>query len=170
MDLPRRSFKLTDVRSFVRPSVRSSVTSFSRDWLISFFWFLAQRCKMIMPKMWRSPIFEKKFFPAENAGNMPEKRVFWHFLETLSLVFSDFLHKGRGQGSLKIGWSGFSWKIFFGRKNRIFVFGEIPFCYLQRKKHIGPLNIRYYIRCIFNNIGPKKKGKSKDILLFSFKF
>ena len=32
------------------------------------------------------------FFPAENAGNMPEKPVFWHFLEISSLVFSDFLH------------------------------------------------------------------------------
>ena len=36
---------------------------------------------------------ENIFFPAENAGNMPEKLVFWHFLEISSLVFSDFLHK-----------------------------------------------------------------------------
>ena len=35
----------------------------------------------------------KKFFPAENAGNMPENPVFWHFIEIPSLVFSDFLHK-----------------------------------------------------------------------------
>ena len=35
----------------------------------------------------------RNFFPAENAGNMPEKPVFWHFLEISSLVFSDFLHK-----------------------------------------------------------------------------
>ena len=33
------------------------------------------------------------FFPAENTGNMPEKPVFWHFLEISSFVFSDFLHK-----------------------------------------------------------------------------
>ena len=50
---------------------------------------LAQRCKMAMPKMWWSPIFEKKIFPAENAG----KPGFWHFLEISSLVFSIFLHK-----------------------------------------------------------------------------
>ena len=48
---------------------------------------------MAISKMWRSPIFEKNNFPAENAGNMPEKPVFWHFLDSSSLVFSDFLHK-----------------------------------------------------------------------------
>ena len=36
---------------------------------------------------------KKKFFPAENARNVPEKLVFWHFLEILSLVFSDFCTK-----------------------------------------------------------------------------
>ena len=39
--------------------------------------------------MWRSPIYEKHFFRSK----MPEKPVFWHFLEILQLVFSDFLHK-----------------------------------------------------------------------------
>ena len=48
---------------------------------------------MAMSKMKPSPIFEKRIFPAENAGNMPEKPVFWHFLEIPSLVFSDFLLK-----------------------------------------------------------------------------
>ena len=48
---------------------------------------------MAMSKMRRRPIFEKHFFPAENAGNIPEKPVFWHFIEILPLVFSDFLHK-----------------------------------------------------------------------------
>ena len=38
---------------------------------------------------------KKHFFPAKNAGNMPEKPVFWHFLEILSLVFSDFCTKMR---------------------------------------------------------------------------
>ena len=126
---------------FVHSFVRSSVTSFSRDWLISFFWFLAQRCKMAMPKMWRSPIFgknffsgrkcrkyagktgflafsrdfiisffyffaqrcvlampitwassifEKNFFPAENAGNIPEINVFADFVWTFSLYFVIF--------------------------------------------------------------------------------
>ena len=54
-----RSYKLTFVRSFV--------TSFSMDRPISFSWFLAQWCKMVMPKMWRSPISGKNSFPVENA-------------------------------------------------------------------------------------------------------
>ena len=97
----------------VRPSVRSSVTSFSRNWLIRIFWFFAQWCKMVMPKMWRSPIFEKNFFPGENAGNMPEITVFWTFLKILSLVFCDFLLKDAYQ--LYIGCNGicFLWKNFF---------------------------------------------------------
>ena len=39
------------------------------------------------------PDFRKKNFLAKNTGNMAEKPVFRHFLEILSLVFSDFLHK-----------------------------------------------------------------------------
>ena len=31
---------------------------------------------LIMPKIWLSPIFDKNFFPVENAGNMPEVAVF----------------------------------------------------------------------------------------------
>ena len=106
-----RSYKLT----FVRSSVRPSVTSFSRDWLICFFWFLAQRCKMAIPKMWRSPIFGKNFFPAENAGNMPENPVFWHFLEILSLVFPDFLLKDVYCRAGKTGFLQFleSYSIFY---------------------------------------------------------
>ena len=48
---------------------------------------------MAISKMWQSPIFEEHIFPAENAGNMPEKPVFRHFLKISSLVFADFLHK-----------------------------------------------------------------------------
>ena len=39
------------------------------------------------------PDFQKKNFPAENAGNMPEKPVFWHFLEISSLIFPDIVQK-----------------------------------------------------------------------------
>ena len=35
----------------------------------------------------------KNFFPVENAGNIPEKLVFWHSLEISLFVFPDFLHK-----------------------------------------------------------------------------
>ena len=45
---------------------------------------------MATSKMWPSPIFKKRIFPAENAENMPEKPVFWHFLEISSLVYSNF--------------------------------------------------------------------------------
>ena len=55
---------------------------------------------------------------------------------------------------------------FFGRKNWIFVFGEIPSCYLQRKNTLV-LNIRYYIR-YFITLVLKRNSKSKDIILFSF--
>ena len=39
--------------------------------------------------------FSKKICPAENAGNMPGKPVFRHFLEISSLVFSHFCSKMR---------------------------------------------------------------------------
>ena len=62
-----RSFNLT----VVPPSVRSSVcllSAFLGICSFSFFWFLAQWCKMVMPKMWRSPIFEKKIFLGKFVG------------------------------------------------------------------------------------------------------
>ena len=80
---------------FVRPSVRSSVRLLPAflgigSLVFSDFWHKGAK--------WRCPKsdgarFSKKNFPAENAGNMPEKPVFGHFLEISSLVFCDFLHK-----------------------------------------------------------------------------
>ena len=46
---------------------KTGFLAFSRDFIISFFWFFAQRC-VLMFKTWPSPIFEKSIFPAENAG------------------------------------------------------------------------------------------------------
>ena len=43
-----------------------------------------------MLKTWPSPIFEKIFFPAENAGNMLEIGVFADFVRTFSLHFVIF--------------------------------------------------------------------------------
>ena len=111
LDLPWRSYKLTHVRSSVRPFV----TSFSRDWLISFCWFLAQRCKMAMAKMWRSPIFGKKFFWANLVQKPPKNRVFWTLCKIASLVFSDFWQKDREQGTLKWDRNNFFRKILFRR-------------------------------------------------------
>ena len=48
---------------------------------------------MAIPKMCRSPIFEKHIFPAENTGNMPEIAVFAHFHWTFSVYFLFFSHK-----------------------------------------------------------------------------
>ena len=62
------------------------------------------------------PDFRKTFFPVENAGNMPEKPVFWHFLEISSLVFSDFLLKDAYQQCPKHGRVRFLKKIFFWPK------------------------------------------------------
>ena len=36
--------------------------AFSRDFIVSFFSFFAQRCILIMPKIWPSSVFEKFFF------------------------------------------------------------------------------------------------------------
>ena len=72
---------------------KTGFLAFSRDFIISFFWFFAQRCVLIMPKMWPSPIFEKKFFPAENVGNMPEIADFADFHLTFSLHFVVFFTK-----------------------------------------------------------------------------
>ena len=41
-------------------------------------------------KTWSRPIFEKKSFPAENPGNMPEIVVFTDFVRTFSLYFVVF--------------------------------------------------------------------------------
>ena len=80
-----------------------------------FFWFLAQRCKMVMPKMWRSPIFEKKIFWANLGPKMPKNRVYWTLWKICSLVFPDFLYKD-------VEWKGpncekkkFSKKFFLGQ-------------------------------------------------------
>ena len=43
-----------------------------------------------MLKTWPSPIFDKKFFPAENTGNMPEIAVFADFVRTFPLYFVVF--------------------------------------------------------------------------------
>ena len=90
----------------------SSVTSFSQDWCISFFWFLAQRRKIVMPKMWRSLIFEKKLFAADFGQKRPEKEVFEDFFEVGSIVSSDFLHKDGHMNTLECDGSRFLRNIF----------------------------------------------------------
>ena len=72
---------------------KTGYLAFSRDFIISFFRFFAQRCVLAMPKMWPSWIFEKKFFPPENAGNIPEIAVFADFVRVFSSYFVVFSHK-----------------------------------------------------------------------------
>ena len=86
----RNFLKIAGTADFRR---KNGISWISRAVLNIFSWNLAHWCKMAMSKMWPSPIFKKHIFPAENAGNMPEKPVFWHFLEISSLVYSNFLHK-----------------------------------------------------------------------------
>ena len=83
----RNCLKIAGTANFRR---KNSISWIFRAVLDIFSWNFAHWRKMIMSKMWRSPIFEKNIFPAENAGNMPEKPVFWYFLKFSSLVFSDF--------------------------------------------------------------------------------
>ena len=74
-------------------SVRSFVTSFSWDWTKGIFLILTQRCKMVIPKMWRSSILEKKDLPVTRSGNVPEKvfsGFFWNFIISFSLYFFFF--------------------------------------------------------------------------------
>ena len=66
--------------------------AFSQDFIISFFWFFAQRCTLAMLITWLSPIFDKNFFPAENTGNMPEITVFADFVRTFPFYFVNLAH------------------------------------------------------------------------------
>ena len=73
------------IRSSVYPSVRPSVTKFSQDWIISFFWHCTWRYRTMISIYWRSQILEKKIGGA-NLGQMgqnqaPETKFFPHFLK-----------------------------------------------------------------------------------------
>ena len=86
----RNFLKIAGIADFRR---KNGISWISRALLNILSWNLAHWCKMATSKMWSSPIFKKRILPAENAGNMPEKLVFWPFLKISSLVFSNFMHK-----------------------------------------------------------------------------
>ena len=67
-----RSYKLTSVR----PLVRLSVTSFSRDWLISFFWFLNKDAKWQCPKC-DGARFLRKIFSRPKMPEICRKPLFF---------------------------------------------------------------------------------------------
>ena len=58
--------------------------------LFVFLVFFAQKRVSAMRKIWLSPIFQNIFFPAENAGNMPEIAVFADFLWAFFTYFVVF--------------------------------------------------------------------------------
>ena len=61
---------------------KTGFLAFSRDFIISFFWFFAQRCVLTMLKIWPSLILKKKFFSGRKC------RKYGHFCK-FSL---DFFH------------------------------------------------------------------------------
>ena len=67
---------------------KTGFLAFSRDFIISFIWFFAQRCVLTMLKTWPSPSFEKNFFPAENSGN----RRICRFCSGFFFIFRCFFH------------------------------------------------------------------------------
>ena len=108
----RNCLKIAGTADFRR---KNGISWISRAVLYIFSWKFW--CEITIPKMWRSPIFEKHFFLAENAGNTPEKPVFWHFLEISSLVFPDLLHvKMRIRNAQNMAESDF-WEKFFSAEN-----------------------------------------------------
>ena len=82
--------------------------------------------------MWRSPIFEKNFFWANLGQKLPKNRVFWTLCKIASLVFSDFWHNDKGQGSLKMAEVVFPGKFLFAVKYGFSYFGEFPYDHLGK--------------------------------------
>ena len=96
------------------------------------------------------PDFWKIFFPADNAGNKPEKPVFWHFLEILPLAFSDFLHKDAYQDCSKHGRVRFLRKIFSVRKYRKYT-GNRRFCRFPSDFFLT-FRCFFHTNIIYNNV------------------
>ena len=71
---------------------------------------------MVITKMWRSPIFEKKIFGPIWAQKIPKNRVFWTLLKMCSLVFPNFLYKDVELQCANYEKAHFSKKKFLGPK------------------------------------------------------
>ena len=82
-------------------------------YFIFFLWKFAHWCKLTIPKMWRSLIFEKHFFLPKMPEICRKNRFFWHFLKFSSLLFSDFLQRDAYSQCLKHGQVWFLRKSFF---------------------------------------------------------
>ena len=69
---------------------KTGFLAFSRDFIISFFWFFAQRCVLGMLKTWPSSIFEKNFFRPkmlEICRKSPFLQIFLRLFPYISLFF-----------------------------------------------------------------------------------
>ena len=97
---------------------KTGFLAFFQDFIISFFWFFAQRRVLAMAKTWSSPIFEKKFFSGRKCWKYAGKTGFWHFFEISSLVLSDFLLKMRISYAQSVAESDFWENCFSGRKSQ----------------------------------------------------
>ena len=111
----RNFLKIAGTADFRR---KSGISLISRAALYIFSWNFAHWCKMAIPKIWGRPIFEKLFFSAENAGNMPENRFFGIFSRFHHLFFLIFCTKTRISNAQNIAESNFYEHFFSGRKCR----------------------------------------------------
>ena len=110
------------------------------------------------------PDFRKKSFPAENTENMPEKPVFWHFLEISSLVFSNFLHKDAYKQYPKYGVFELDfWETFFLAENarnipEIAAFADfhltfslLYLCFFTQKRYYNNSHDKTSCICLYNS-------------------
>ena len=113
------SYEITLVCLSVCPSVRMSVTTFSQDWIISFFLILYMMIAMISSD-WRSQIFGKKNWRPETGPNEPKsgpKLVFLPFSQVYSLVFLEITYNDSLQQSITWGKAHKkNWESKFGSK------------------------------------------------------
>ena len=83
-----------DFKNNILPAENAGKTgflAFSRDFIISFFWFFAQRCILTMLKTWLSPIFKKIFFRpkmTEICRKSPFLQIFMDFFHIFLCFFT----------------------------------------------------------------------------------
>ena len=71
----------------------------------------------MVPKNWRSRIFEKKFFLAKNGEKGVKNMHFWAFLGNYTIDFSDFWYVTSLIYYFKYGIGSFARKNYFRPKN-----------------------------------------------------
>ena len=124
----------------IRPSVRL-LPAFLEIGSLFFADFWHKDVKWLCQKCDGAQFLKIKFF-GENLGQkLSKSRVFWTLCKIASLVFPDFWHRDRVQGTLKCGQKIISQKKFFVVNYRFSYFGEIPFYHLPAPLIIVAKNI-----------------------------